>query len=504
MTPGVGVTPGEAGIVSPAPLTCTGWLRNGLLVLAVFGIALSGSLFGEKIQYYNGLGMDGALYGRWAAHSLPIIQTPVNDEQLQRVLPSLAAAFVMRLLALPPSEEGVVRAFSMLNVGLITLTAAVLCGIGRHLALGTRGTLLAFAGLFLNYALLKWAAYYPVLTDMTALTISVCMLYAYLRNDTVALCGLTVLGGFTFPTLPLQGLVLLLFPRRPANGIAGQPLPYRINALLAAAVTALLVWHAHALVGVRTDLQLPKGAVEPWLTVLPLSVAVAVAYVFLGLCSILNSRALLDWRQLTTGIIRPGFWIALLVLYAVQHPLLSLSTDAAPPSMVIEVVLSAIMRPGLFLVAHVAFFGPIILLACMWWPSICRGIHRAGLGLTVLIAGLLPVTINSESRHLITLFPLLVPFVAQVAEARCWRPLHYALFAALSVAASRVWLSLGGAPFDQDPTDPIEQFYYMSHGPYMMQSSYFILGAAMLGLLALLLAHEVVDRRHDTAMSVAR
>ena len=43
----------------------------------------------------------------------------------------------------------------------------------------------------------------------------------------------------------------------------------------------------------------------------------------------------------------------------------------------------SVQKPGLFAVAHVAFFGPVVLLAFLRWRAVCRSLHAYGPGLAV-------------------------------------------------------------------------------------------------------------------------
>src|SRR5262249_2247085 len=147
---------------------------------------------------------------------------------VQRVLPSAVLHHVLRLLAIPPTKPVIVWSFGLLNAALLALTAYIWCRVADQLGVGGRGRWLGFVGLFVNYAVLKMAAYYPVLTDIPAFAVGMLMLSCYLGRRHLALAAVTALGSFVWPTLFYQGALFLLFPRDRADAEGCRPAPYRL------------------------------------------------------------------------------------------------------------------------------------------------------------------------------------------------------------------------------------------------------------------------------------
>jgi hypothetical protein len=149
----------------------------------------------------------------------------------------------------------------------------------------------------------------------------------------------------------------------------------------------------------------------------------------------------------------------------------------------------ALARPLVSVVAHVVFFGPVVLLGFLHIRGVCAALHPYGLGLVLCFTANLFLSLESESRHLFHFFPLLVPFVVKAATARVWRARDLLLFAALCLAWSKVWFRMGGLP---DPFSgrlfPAQRFW-MHIGPLMSRDMYqahaaaALLTAAVLGLM---------------------
>lgn len=451
------------------------------LVLAALLISSIGFLFGEKIKTNDGFGMDGYFYGWWAKdfHS-NIFVVGVDAFFIQRILPSALVHYSLRLVHVPLTDENIIKAFGILNVIAITLSAYIWCLIANKLAISRRGKLFGFMALFLNFALMKWPSYYPVLTDVLGFFIGLLMIYFYLVGNRIGLFILMGLGAFVWPMLIYQGALLLMFPGDEVKGKTCTPARYGLNIAVGAAVALVvlpyLVWLA-----LNTDLTI--GGLQPMASLVHLSIAIAVLYLFLGLIMLLDCDKLFNFKHLFGYIRRWTFFAAILFFFAIKWLQGWLSSALPPRSLdevFYEIASTNLAKPAVFYVAHVIFFGPIVILALFYWKSACKIMHQHGLGLSLCLAFGLLLSLNSESRHLFSFFPLLVTFIIKGMDDIFWRPYHLFLFALVSVLLSKVWLIIGGAPIHLDPRRFSEQLFYMNLGPWMSDAMYSVQGTAVL------------------------
>jgi hypothetical protein len=498
---------GEHRALSPACLA--GRFRSGLqfdyaLVLAALLISLTGFLFGERIQVGGGLGMDGQRYGAWARDFYTsVFVVGLDNLSIQRILPSAVIHYFFRLFSISPTDLNIIRAFGFLNVLMITLSAFIWCLIARELKISRRGMFLGFVGLFLNFAIMKWPSYYPVLTDIPAFFISILMLYFYLTNKRIGLLVLTGLGAFVWFSLVYQGLLLLIFPRDKRIDKAN-PAPYHLNLISAAVFTVIALLYMRWLV-LNTKLTLP-AAIEPIYSLIHLSIAAAGLYLLFGLSRIWDCNGLFNIKLALRRIVTPAFALALLLFLGIKVLQARLSNTQSPlgiDHLFYEVTSSALAKPAVFYVAHVMFYGPILILVFFWWKPVSRLIHQYGIGLILCITMGLIMGLNSESRHIFNFFPLIIPFVVKVADARPLRLWHHALFALLSVLFSKVWLIIGGGPIYGDPNRFTDQLYYMNDGPYMSNDMYSIQGTAVIIAGILLYVFYVKGREQLMAEEVS-
>jgi hypothetical protein len=472
-------------------------VSNRLLVATAFLMAFLGYHCSEKIQVMGGYGWDGSIYGALAEDFYTQVFTRgLSDYRVQRILPSAVVHYSLRLLRLPRTQANVIAAFGLLNVALVTLAAGCWCRLADHEKISSRGKWLGFVGLFVNFALWKWTAYYPVLTDMWAFVIGLLMLYCYLTDRLWRLGALTFLGAFIWPTLLYHGLLLVMFPRRRDADAVGGPAPWCLNQCLAGAVAVTVCVLLFRLL----------RSYQPWMaganTLLdyqPLSLGTLAALACVGLFLFFGMAAL--WNH--SSLFRPLYWlkslrplpllvgIAILVgSKALAAALAGFPDPVRTYNVLVQTGWLAVKKPFLFGIAHVVYFGPIVLLALLRWRAVCCGLHGCGLGLTLCVSATLLLGLHCESRFVLPCFPIVVFGVVKAMEDVRWRALHYGVFVVLALFFSKCWLQIGGLPDSSHPGEFPAQLFFMNLGPWMSGQMFLIQGAAVglagIFLLALL------------------
>ena len=137
-------------------------------------------------------------------------------------------------------------------------------------------------------------------------------------------------------------------------------------------------------------------------------------------------------------------------------------------------------RAMIFLIAHVVFFGPITLVAIFLWKDICRIAGGYGMGMSLALLMLLGLSIDPESRHLLTFLPILVAFSIQALRKLSWKTWHCWLFAGISLIFSKVWFPINRVPFGSDPLNFPLQNLCMNNGPWISPAMYLVQGLAVI------------------------
>jgi hypothetical protein len=536
-----------------------------ILVLCVFLVTLGSLLLGEKIDAGQGFGYDGGEYANIAQNFETLLaERSLDSYRIQRILPPAIVHYVLKLLGVGFTPPAIITAFGLLNVTFFTVSAAAWCGIANHLNVSTYAKLIGFIGLFVNFAVIKMASYYPVLTDNAAFMLGVLALYFYLIQSRIGLFSVIVAGTFTWPTVAFASVPLILFPRnqpvsssrgsaeahggfskwllrwydsminksawRHKKGEAvfddgllfaeeadGRSAPYRFqpvrvlmilvafellvamiswrgrffeeSLVLLAVTLALLFW---AVTDVRVRIKPPSLAfwlslaaalyvsvaayqqhrIEPgWYdtiqSLLPLSYGFVMLFVFAGLFILWNSSKLFQVHYWLQGF-RPHvvlIVVGILLGSSILQSRLS-GIEVSSQFVLRNILLSAIQAPGIFLVAHVVYFGPIVIVTVLYWRQASELVRDTGGGLLLMTSLALLFLLMSESRTIINFFPLFVMItVGALDRHQNLSGKVVMLFALLSLFMSRVWLQI---------SQNHDLYYFMNFGPWMGRRIYFI------------------------------
>src|SRR5439155_24054431 len=125
---------------------------------------------------------------------------------------------------------------------------------------------------------------------------------------------------------------------------------------------------------------------------------------------------------------------------------------------------------------RVSYFGPMFLLALFLWRPICLLLHEHGLGLTLAVWAAFVLSLNSQSRFVLNVWVMLVPFIVKATDRLGWDLRQYGLVAGLALLGSKVWLTINCAPFTGDLWALPDQYLFMSHGPWISPVMYVVQG----------------------------
>ena len=155
-------------------------------------------------------------------------------------------------------------------------------------------------------------------------------------------------------------------------------------------------------------------------------------------------------------------------------------------------VMASIVRPLIFLLSHVVYFGPIIFIILFNWGSINDVIDNFGLGLYVYIFLNLFLSLNSESRTIIAAFPVFGILSIEAMKNKKFSFWFYWSFIIVSFIFSKIWLPLGNVIFDGGYYRLPYQWYFMNYGPWISNQMYIIQGVITLvcGLTIFLLINR--------------
>jgi hypothetical protein len=250
---------------------------------------------------------------------------------------------------------------------------------------------------------------------------------------------------FNIWSLPL---FLCLTPVRPQPATAGEQ--WKVNL-----VTGFCV-----LVGVAAILYMqlftgfPKAyyKLQTQMALLPLSVLAAAAYLWFA------GKPLVSWTPfvrpwlLARAFFTPGIvvWVGVtLSVKAICELIMPGSSNQASQATFAfvfgegySIFGRGTVVPGMFIVYHIIYFGPVVLVLILRWQSLCRRFGEQGLSMLLFMGMLVLLGLDSETRHLYVALPFLVAFAAKEVEELRPRPIFWWCFAGLTLAFSTSWLAI--------------------------------------------------------------
>lgn len=435
-------------------------------------------LFPDFVQFSQALKWDGENYIYYTLQFPQVAfgQT-LNMYHFQRILPSGIIYYSAKLLGIPLTAPKVFYAFVGLNILLIFISFCIWLQICRQLALSSKGKLLGFTGLFVNFALLKMPFYYPVLTDVMAFTLGMSLLYFYLKRNSAGVLITGLIGAFTFPTVFYSSLLLFAFPMEQPKPVS--PGSYSLWNKWLALLTAfgLLL-----LIGVFIFYRQVPLINPNTPAVLILSIAAVIAYFYLVGKAFYKAelylQAIRSFNTSGRGFIALGIFSVLyiIIFWGAGHEPSPLNYKG----FLANIVVSAIANPFTFLVSHAVYVGPVLLVLLYFIRFFIEEIYRYGLGLHLFVLGYVLLSINSETRLFINAWPFFVAFLCKSLEKTNLPSGFYILLLLCSLALSKFWYRIDLAYFSANYLDFPEQKYFMSIGPWMSDAMYMLQGGIML------------------------
>lgn len=443
-----------------------------LVVLSGTALVVWSHYGNELFPVNRGTGHDGRGYA-WMAQRGPsyVFGQNLDSHRIQRIVPSLVAFAVLKLLNVSPTFPTIILTFQMLNYAMIACSAVLWWQAARQLALGRPAGWVGFLALFVNYAVLKFPAYYPVLTDSAGFFLGTVTLWCLLTGRRSWLPLVAVVGAFTWPTVAYSALLLYALSRP-----SGPLRPIRrwgaIAAVLLATGVTALSWRGYRCESDCTSQILTNGMLPG---VVPLSLIIVFLFVFLATRPLLE---LLTVRVVFQSFDWPRFLVAVTLLTVLGFVQRQLSVEGSTVSRTLmNTAVGGIIKPGGFLVAHSIYFGVAVPLLVLTWRRAVRTATDHGIALIALLLVYVLLSLSAESRILVNQWPFFVLLAASVVDRLTWRRRQVVLFAAGALVMSRVWFPVTQGQWTGEIRQYPDQFYGMSIGFNMTVTSYLIMTA---------------------------
>lgn len=443
-----------------------------LIALAVATLFALATFLQEKFTACGGFGHDGCSYGTWAL-DFPkyAVQGKLGSYDIQRAFPSLVAWASLKALHIQPTPATVVAAFQVMNVALMFLGALVWTKIARVLQIRATAMLFGTLAMFGTYGVVKFTTWYPVLGDLWGFAFGFVFLYAYLVRRAWVIAPCLLVGAFAWPSLIAPGFLLLLFGKQ-----RGEPTAAPLKLHLVFAGTAALAWGIFSFHIVHSGYMPASFApADTMPQAVRLSVLIAVAYCFLALRQLANFGDLYRPQFYLRAVATFEGALAIAVLVAVKYAQARWSVPEVRgfDGWIKSTALFSTLKPGIFLLGYVVYFGPVILVALLRWRAVVALLQQRGAALVAIGVLAALFGLDSEARHGYTFMALILPFVVKVLDDLDLDRKTMAQLALVTALFSKFWLTL---PPDVPGAagDFPAQTVFMSQGPWISNMMYLV------------------------------
>lgn len=407
---------------------------------------------------------------------------------VNRIAPPLLVRSILKLFSLDLTVNTVFIAFQILNLICIATTCYFLKKLFILFKISLKKQLLGFTLFLLNFAIIKYPFYLPVMTDTSAIMLSTLLLYFYLKNKVWWIIIITAILAFTWPMGYYQGLLLIAFPINIMSYV--KPSKFKTNLIHATSVLFAIILIVFLIYIKQAEVNVPYVA-RLDREMLPISITgVIITYYFFAKIFLNNwlTDVKLFLKKLNPKRIILSLTLFSLILVIVHllkpHPTPTYTTT----QMLSDPIVHALIKPFVFIVADTTYFGIIICLLLFFWKSFSKVISQLGWGIVAAFAlNLFLFGVTPQSRHLSNLFPWIIVFLIKALDKYAFSNTFYFTIAALSLFTSKIWLILNNfkayPPMKLDRNGSMgfpQQKFWMHIGPWMNEHMYFVQGTILL------------------------
>lgn len=457
-------------------------------------------LLPETIPAGGGFGFDGVTYARMVVEVESMIATgELSTYYSQRILPALLVKTGLWVLDLPTSPENIISGFRVLNFSLLSICVLLWFAIAKELKLSTFAYWIGFIGLFACFPNAKQVFYYPVLTDTFAFFIGCALALAYLRKNLILVAIISLVGSFAWQMSAQLGVLLLLSfmvnfkyqayalePRLTQVKFFKISL-YRFAVYGFLLASLILIALSVSPVDLGILLRGRSFAIDPilrLLTNLPAILLVALALICLlelllrAKLTIVNDKMIWIYSFV---LIAALLFTSKFVISQIGNPDMP-QPDMGMIKLVVAMLVGRVTQGMVLLplVSHFIYYGPVIILLLLLWPLAVKQAFAVGPGALIVLAMFVTLSIFSESRFTLMLWPFVVMVVALASEKIYFQKKAKVLFFSIAILLSKTWLEINQADWPQPDNALLDAWpkslYFSHHGPWMNWDFYFLQG----------------------------
>ena len=453
------------------------WIRkltgnHYVLPLLIFLICIW-RIFVPQLTSHYGLGWDGTRYYLLAVDGFKSNQ--LDAYTILRILPSLLVHIVFQVFSIEFNPPHVIMAFKIMNAVLIGISAWMVKKIFEQYELSPASQIVGFAIVFMNYGVLNFTFYYPVMTDTPAFFLSVALFYFFIRGELTNVLLVGLIGAFTWPVIFVMAIAMILFPGKKTEFV-----PFKKGWVIAVcslcgAYALATGWYLLFYKRENTEFTYALSISQTMLPVTFLGVGVLFFFMPLVLCNQTFFSLQYYKRELKLSRILAVVGLSVVFLglrYAVET---ETSEFLTLYHQVKIHMLYAFQRPLITIAGHFNYFGVGMLLIILFWRRFSAFISTFGLGVAgIVFLNFFIFFAKPESRAIIHFFPWLLILISLYIGKYRFSTLFYALIIIVNLVLAKLWLFFEYSDIvdhlmPDGTVDFPDQWFYMHLGIWMTE-----------------------------------
>lgn len=450
-------------------------LFYSLLILILYSAGYY--FFGERIQVENGFGWDGTTYAAYAQNFWHELQYTHDLYHINRTLPSFVIYYALSILHLnAQSPVIIVKAFSILNSILFIASGYLWFKIAQFKKFNFSIYTIGFISLFINYLFLKHNYYDPVLTDTAAVFLGMLSLYCYVHKKYFFLALSIIPAYFTWP-ISIALICPLLFFTEPVDNT---PTIHQSERLFNLGLMFIFMYVCIKLTYRMGNTQIVGNSIDISYHLLPYSILIASLFIYWVLlnsriCATLNQLFKMNYKTALYFLFSFSIcltlykWLETQIIHFASVKIYFTLFDLFTIS-----VLGAIARPGLFIIAHLAFWGPIVILIAFLLKEILQESLHESYGMMLFIVATAFLALNSQTRQLDFNFSFVVYVICLAMRKIPITKTALFYYLATALVVSKVYYYINQTPLVGDILKFPFQRFTMNSGTYMGWRGYII------------------------------
>ena len=457
------------------------------LLSAILLILFALSVFGETIPVNGGAGYDGEFYREvFRGFSTDFFSTGYDAFRIQRIFPFCLMNAVYSLTGIPLDNAHMINGMYTLLFLNLAFQLWLFFRLAKFQGFKPATTVILFALFFFNFPVLKNCGYEPFQTDPFAMTIALGSYLLLLKGKPAVAFAVSLLGLVTWPTVTYAMALLVLFPKREGNrlpplpGILGRPVPRLFQFLplaygLAAMALVVLFYALHK--QVNLEALLLSGA-SPKNIAIGLGMFVLITWL-LAVCLKVESIPYSVSSFLRALRPKPllGVLAGILAVSAVLHLHTNDEFFFDGKIFFLQVLIRPLKYPLVTFAGHAVCWGALFAVIIVLAKDFVKDFVERSPGHALVLLAFLFFALDSESRHIATFVPLLLPALGATLDKLDLTPKAAAYIVVVQLLLSHFYIPINVDGLAENLealqfSTPEAQRYCMNYGPWMTVASY--------------------------------